>query len=133
LQAGVLRLVFAAMHSADTLLEDVADLPTVCPADFTAAAAEGSSCGDSSTPAAAAAAAAVVVAAPALARSLAWPPRPRRSANGLPPGSAAEGAAASPWALLRGHEATLLPLIAEFAGLLRGRALRHARECVIFL
>jgi hypothetical protein len=63
----------------------------------------------------------------------AWPPPPRRIAYGLPPGSAAEGAAASPWARLRGHEATLLPLIAEFAGLLRGRALRHARECEIFL
>lgn len=43
-------------------------------------------------------------------------------------GTPVAAAAASPLALLRGHEATLLPLVAEFAGVLRGRKLRIARE-----
>ena len=46
------------------------------------------------------------------------------------------GAASTPRPLsqlLRGHEETLLALIADFAGVVRGRQLRNAREALTFL
>jgi len=39
----------------------------------------------------------------------------------------------SPLALLRGHEATLLRLVADFVGVRRGRPLRRRREAAVAL
>ena len=116
-QAAVLRLLFVATRSADHFSpsENLSALSSPTAMD-------------------------------ALAAASLWPPEIESLALPAPTPSAAtlplsfqqdnhdiKAASVSPWALLRGHEATILPLIGEFSGLLCGRALRHARECEIFL
>jgi hypothetical protein len=47
--------------------------------------------------------------------------------------AAAAAAAPCPLSKLCGHESTLLMLVADFAGVVRGSELRNAREALAFL